>query len=132
MINHVSTIKSNMMDRRSLAKYGESLAAAYLGKNGYKILEKNFNSHYGEIDIVAIDSNTLVFVEVKTRYSFEFGKPEESITKRKLYLVGRTGQYYKLTHEGVPDLLRIDAVLIEINGEGKTTRLELIKNAEIP
>lgn len=119
------------MNRQNLARLGEEKAKQYLLSKGYKILEKNFRSRYGEIDIVALDKDTLVFVEVKTRYSEEYGKPEEAITKRKLHLVARTGQFYKLTHKNLPDLLRIDAVLIEMDPGGQIDRCELIQNAEL-
>lgn len=119
------------MNNQNLARLGEEKARKYLLSKGYKILEKNFRSRYGEIDIVALDNNTLVFVEVKTRYSEDYGKPEEAITKRKLRMVARTGQFYKLTHKNLPDLLRIDAVLIEMTPDGKIKRCELIKNAEL-
>lgn len=115
-----------------MARLGEEKARKLLQQNNYQILQKNFRSRYGEIDIIAIDKDTLVFVEVKTRFSNDFGKPEEAITKRKLRMVAKTGQFYKLTHKNLPDLLRIDAVLIEVDLLGKVERIELIKNSEIP
>lgn len=84
-----------------MAKLGEEKAKRLLQQNNYKILERNFKSRYGEIDLIAIDKDTLVFVEVKTRFSIDYGKPEEAITKRKLRLVARTGEYYKLTHQNL-------------------------------
>jgi len=121
------------MNRQNLSRMGEEKAKQYLQSKGYTILEKNFKTNCGEIDIIAIDNNnekTLVFIEVKTRISEKYGKPEDAITKRKLKTIKKTGEYYSLLHDSLPKLLRIDAVLIEVNNN-KITRLELIKNAEV-
>lgn len=109
-------------------KQGEDIASDYLKKQGYKIIERNFKKRYGEIDIVAIDKDVLVFVEVKTRSSNQFGSPLESITPWKLKSVIKTAQYYKLTHKNLPDSLRIDAVSIKLSQEGSVNELELVKN----
>lgn len=119
------------MNRAQLAKYGEDKAASFLQNKGYKILNRNFKCKIGEIDIIAKDYDTLVFVEVKTRYITDQTKPEDSITKRKLWLIERTGEFYIQGHEGLPELLRIDAVLIELNLDDSIARLELIKNAHL-
>lgn len=68
---------------KSLGEHGENLAAQYLQKKGYKIVERNYRTRYGELDIVCLKKGHLVFVEVKTRRSTRFGLPEESITYRK-------------------------------------------------
>ena len=60
-------------ERRSLGKRGEELALSYLKKNGYKIIEQNYRSKLGEIDIIAQESGAFTFVEVKTRYTNRFG-----------------------------------------------------------
>ncbi|MEK7521645.1 MAG: YraN family protein [Patescibacteria group bacterium] len=102
------------MDNISSGKDGEDKAAKYLLSKGYKILERNFKAkRYGEIDIVAKDKNVLVFVEVKTRKTYEYGRPEEAFTKRKLALVARTGLYYKLLNPNTPELVRVDAVAVD-------------------
>lgn len=91
----------------------------FLQKQGYKIFEMNFKARYGEIDIVAIDTkadkgkDVLVFVEVKTRKTYEYGRPEEAVDPRKLRIVVRTGEYYKLLHPELPDLLRVDVVAVD-------------------
>ncbi|WP_276661388.1 YraN family protein, partial [Syntrophomonas wolfei] len=61
---------------RELGLWGEELAAQYLGKKGYKILERNFYTRYGELDLVCEKDDNIVFVEVKTRRSTRFGSPE--------------------------------------------------------
>ncbi|OGY13223.1 MAG: hypothetical protein A3A77_01460 [Candidatus Blackburnbacteria bacterium RIFCSPLOWO2_01_FULL_40_20] len=110
---------------------GEKAACELLQKQGYKILERNFRTRYGEIDIIALDfSNkleTLVFVEVKTRWNLDYGYPEEAVTPRKLRLVAQAAQFYKLTHPKTPDLLRIDVVAIEVEGD-RVVATRLIRN----
>ena len=75
----------------SVGKFGEDLALIYLKRQGYKIIERNFRIRGGEIDIIAQDNNTLVYIEVKTRTSHAFGLPEESpsriskLAKRRLF-----------------------------------------------
>ena len=111
-----------------LGKIGEDLATNYLKKNKYKIIEKNFRIQNGEIDIIAIDKKTLVFIEVKTRSSTIFGTPFEAITPRKINFITRTAEYYKSTHNDLPELLRIDAIAIIINPQENTNIIEHIEN----
>ncbi|MDO8599884.1 MAG: YraN family protein [bacterium] len=101
-------------DNISSGKRGERIAAIFLEKQGYKILEMNFKARYGELDIIALDGKTLVFVEVKTRKTYEYGRPEEAVNPRKLHMVVQTGQYYKLMHPELPDLLRVDVVAVDL------------------
>lgn len=108
-------------------KNGEDCAATYLIAKGYKIIERNFKKRYGEIDIIALDRDTLVFVEVKTRSSNAFGYPLESITPWKLKTVIKTAEYYVLTHKNLPKRLRIDAISIMLSGN-ETPLIEHIEN----
>jgi len=110
-----------------IASFGEDKACELLRKLGYKIIERNFRKGYGEIDIIALHKNTLVFVEVKTRTSNSFGSPLESITPWKLKSLIKTAQYYKMTHRNLPESLRIDAVSVILNGN-EVQNIELIKN----
>ena len=66
-----------------LGQKGEELAVAFLKQRGYSIIQRNFKTSLGEIDIIAKDKETLVFVEVKTRESLEYGQPFESVTMAK-------------------------------------------------
>lgn len=112
----------------NIGSFGEQIASDFLRKKGYTILEKNFKKRYGEIDIVALDNDVLVFIEVKTRTSNQFGSPLEAITPWKLQVVIRSAQYYKLTHKNLPDLMRIDAVSVQLSPDGKMEDIELVKN----
>jgi len=115
------------MSTRDLGKQGEEIATELLEKNGYQILQKNFRCKIGEIDIIALDQNTLVFVEVKTRWTKEYGLPEEAITPWKIRKIARVGEYYKLMHPKLPELLRIDAVCIDLSN-GLPGTAKIIKN----
>ena len=106
---------SQALHKKLLGNTGESIATSYLQRKGYRIIERNFKARYGEIDIICIYQNTLVFVEVKTRIGQEFGLPEESVTPRKLREVVKTAQYYLAAHTGLPENLRIDVIGIELN-----------------
>lgn len=115
------------MSTLTAGRAGEEAALRLLQIRGYKVLARNFRSKFGEIDIVAQDGNILVFVEVKTRWSKEYGYPEEAVTPQKLRSIVRTSEYYKLTHPNTPDLMRVDVVAVEVEGnQAKAARI--IKN----
>ena len=71
------------MNTRSVGNKGEDIAAAYLKKHGYTIVERNYNCRFGEIDIIAKQNSYIVFVEVKARSSTAFGMPREAVDWRK-------------------------------------------------
>jgi len=120
------------MKNQNIGKIGEEIAAKFLEKNKFKIIERNFKKRYGEIDIIAVDSteknSVLVFIEVKTRTSGEYGSPLEAITYWKLKSLIKAAQYYKLTHRNLPDGLRIDAVSVRIGQNGDMENIEHVKN----
>ena len=111
---------------RKLGLVGERIAVKLLQQKGYRILKKNFQSKLGEIDIVALDGDTLVFIEVKTRWTKEYGPPEEAVTPRKIRSIIKTGQYFKLLHPKLPEALRIDVVTVDFTKNKGDVRL--IKN----
>lgn len=117
-----------MKNKTQIGSLGEEIAASYLKKNNYKIIERNFKKRYGEIDIIAIHTDTLVFIEVKTRNSDEFGTPLEAITYRKLSILIKTAQFYKLSHPKLPDRLRIDAIAINLFEDNNAKKIEHVKN----
>ncbi len=117
----------NMLNQDE-GKRGEEIAAEYLKKQGFKIIDRNFRIRGGEIDIVALDSDTLVFIEVKTRRSTEFGTPLEAISYWKIKSLIKTAQFYKMKHPKLPELMRIDAVAIILDRENNPTSIELVKN----
>lgn len=97
----------------------------YLSGKGYEIIERNFRSSFGEIDIIAIKDNKLIFIEVKTRWSLKFGKPEEAVNQSKLWKIAKTGEYYSMLHPELPKSLRIEVVAVEII-EGKLKAIRII------
>ncbi|NLC70558.1 MAG: YraN family protein [Desulfuromonadaceae bacterium] len=81
-------------ERLSLGKWGEETAASYLQAQGMKIIERNYRTPLGEIDLIAHHKKNLVFVEVKTRRSNLFGVPQEAVGKRKQHQIIRAAQWY--------------------------------------
>ncbi len=69
--------------KKLLGRRGEIEAQKFLKKKGFKILEKNFKTHFGEIDLIAKIDNTIVFIEVKARSSDVFGMPSEAVNSKK-------------------------------------------------
>jgi putative endonuclease len=86
------------MDTRTLGSAGEKLAEQFLRKQGYKILERNYRKKFGEIDIIARHRRAVVFVEVKTRSSVDFGLPEESVKPDKLRRIEKAAEFYLISH----------------------------------
>jgi putative endonuclease len=117
------------MNRKEVGVLGEKLARNFLKKKGYKILETNFRCREGEIDIVAKHKDYLVFVEVRTKTSTQFGTPEESVTFMKKERLVNLALAYINSHQDLPLSWRIDFVAVELNDKGKADRIELIENA---
>lgn len=116
------------MSTQQTGNYGEDLACEYLKKQGYKILERNYRIRGGEIDIVAMDGNTLVFVEVKARWSHEYGPPSESMTPWKIKYLVKTAQFYVLKIGWGDKEYRLDFVSIDFVENRENPKIELIKN----
>lgn len=114
--------------RVNLGKLGEQKAVKYLQKQGYKVLERNFHSRFGEIDIIVDKQDSLIFVEVKTRWSKKYGLPEEAVTPRKISSIIKTGQYYKILHPKTPDLMRVDLIAIELDSSGNFQSMRHLVN----
>jgi putative endonuclease len=107
---------------------GEQVAATFLEKKGYKIIDRNFRKKYGEIDIIAVYKNTLVFIEVKTRTSTDFGTGFEAISPWKLRLLMKTGQLYRVLHPRLPESLRIDAISVLLSKSGEVETIEHLES----
>jgi len=117
------------MKRRDVGILGEKLARDFLKKRGYRIWETNYRCPEGEIDIVARHKESLVFIEVRTKRSLEFGSPEESITPTKMERLRAVVAHYRQTHDNLPSSWRIDVVAVEMGAKDKPLRIELIENA---
>ena len=116
-----------MDNRRSLGDRGEDMAAAHLKKQGYKILERNYRTPIGEIDLVARHQGVLVIIEVKTRRSRRFGSPQEAVHPAKQERLRNLAEYY-LQQQGLGEVtVRFDVVGI-LWQEGKA-QVEVIAGA---
>lgn len=113
-------------EKRKFGDEGEEIAAKFLEKKGYTIVEKNFLVRQGEIDIIAISpEKTLVFVEVKTRRNTTFGTPLESISFQKSQKIIAAVERYLQKHPEYENEIRIDAIGILFPGP----EIEHIENA---
>lgn len=117
------------MNKKALGKVGERQACRLLKKQGYRILDTNYRSRLGEIDIVALDQNTLVFIEVKTRTVLSFGQPEEGVNLAKQRKLQKLASQYLVEKKFADIDYRFDIIGILINQTGKVKHIELIKNA---
>ncbi len=99
-----------MTYQKKIGDQGESIAAVYLREKGYLVLEEKYHSVYGELDLIALDREDVVFVEVKTRTSTRFGFPEMSVTPDKLEKIRKTGLMWLQSHPEVPDDWRIEVI----------------------
>src|SRR3989344_5394776 len=112
------------MSTINFGNYGEDLAIKYLKNLGYKILERNFRIRGGEIDIVAKDGDYLVFVEVKARWSHEYGLPVESITPWKIKALLKTALFYCVKIKWGDRPYRIDMVSIDFADDRDNPKIE--------
>ena len=88
------------VNKRKIGSKYEALAAEYLQKKGYRIVERNFRSPFGEIDIIAEKDGVIVYVEIKYRSSMRYGDPLEAVDFRKQRIITKVAWYYLLTHGG--------------------------------
>ena len=100
-----------MKHNQRIGKWGEETAVEYLVERGYEIIARNTRTPYGEIDIVARQSDNTIFAEVKTRTSNKMGLPEESITPRKREHMLNAAEHYAVEHE--IDHWQIDVISVE-------------------
>lgn len=116
--------------RHVVGKAGEESAVQYLCQQGYQILERNYRCRFGEIDLIARDGRTLVFIEVKTRRSQTFGPAAAAVTLEKQRHLVKASQVYLIQQRKAYELCRFDVVTIELNAQ--KPRIELIKDAFQP
>lgn len=113
--------------RMSTGKRGEELAAVYLTEKGYRIIERNYRCSFGEIDIVAEEGGTLVFVEVKSRRSDAYGEPQLAVGHRKQQKLSRIALHYVQERRWSHRPARFDVVAVKLLPSG--CRIEIIPNA---
>jgi putative endonuclease len=132
VVSGVSKTPKKALDRLARARIGEEAAARLLASRGYKILQRNYRGRGGEIDIIARQGKELVFVEVKSRSSGEFGTPAQGVGKIKQRKLAGLAQAYvaaRLRRE-VP--WRFDIVEVWLTPQGKLSRTNLLPGAFRP
>jgi len=107
--------------------HGEAVASTVLVERGYRIVERNFRSRWGELDVVAYDGTTLVFVEVKARRGARFGEPAYAVDRRKQRRLVRLAQQYLVRRKLGEPLCRFDIVIVDERPDGPW--VEVIPNA---
>ena len=101
--------------QQQVGRQGEDIAADYLQIKGYQILDRNYHSRFGEVDLVAEKDGVIVFVEVKARTNNRFGLPEESVTPEKLEKIYDTALFWLQEHPELPDDWRVDVIAIQLD-----------------
>jgi putative endonuclease len=115
------------MEKKALGRKGEELALRFLKKKGYRVLERNYVCKMGEMDIIATEKDTLVFVEVKTRTSTTFGPPQLAVNPTKQMQLSKVALNF-LKQKNLEDVkARFDVVAILLGQKGE--EIELIKDA---
>ena len=107
------------LQRRQTGQTGEEIAARFLHRKGFRILERNYRCDVGEIDLIAEDRGTVVFVEVKTRKSLASGAPEEAVDREKRRKIIRAAQRYLQPWSRWPQHVRFDVVGIELGEDDR-------------
>lgn len=112
----------------NLGRYGEGLACAYLEKKGYSILKRNFYTRMGEVDIIATQADTLIFVEVKTRIGRRAGNPYEAVSAKKLHTIRKVGWLYLHITASKYANLRVDVISIVLKSDFTLSGLDHFEN----
>ena len=114
---------------KSIGFYGEDLSANFLEKEGYSILEKNFNCSSGEIDIIAMKDEIISFIEVKSRFSNSFGNPKESVTCFKQGRIINVAKYYLHIKKLYNYYIRFDVIEVNFHIDSSKYELNFLKDA---
>jgi len=115
------------MEKKELGKKGEEVAIRFLKKSGYRILSRNYVCKLGEIDVIAKEKDTLVFVEVKTRTSTTFGPPQLAVNPTKQMQLSKVALSFLKEKQLEDAKARFDVVAILLRSKGE--EIELIKDA---
>ncbi len=107
-----------MRAKDAVGRYGENVAASYLARAGWEVVDRNWRGPSGEVDIVALDGSELVVVEVKTRSGDGFGHPAEAVTPAKLARLRRLAAQWLDAHDLHPASVRIDVIAVRTSRRG--------------
>ena len=119
--------RGRRLSKRSSGAWGEEMALRYLLGRGYELVERNYRTRYGELDVILRDGDTLVFVEVKLRRGTGFGGPLEAVTPRKQAKIRSLAEQYLLDRDPSFDAVRFDVVGILVARD--EPRLQHVKDA---
>ena len=122
-------LKVPLSPKARVGAQGEAMAAAYLQRQGYAIIERNYRCPEGEVDVVARERDTLVFVEVRTRRGSGMGTPQESVTAAKRERLIAVAQRFLLEHPESPADWRIDLIAIQMGQGGRSPHIEHLRHA---
>jgi len=113
-----------------IGKLGETLAGEFLSSNGCKVIDKNFYTRFGEIDLIAQKADEILFIEVKTRTSNKFGYPESAVGKEKIdHLLKAVKIYMRI--KNISSYWRLDTISVELDIEKRNARIRWFKNVSI-
>jgi len=115
--------------RQHIGKLGEKIAETFLISRGFLILDRNFSTPFGEIDLIAEQNGYIVFLEVKTRISERFGPPLSSITRTKQRHILKNCQFYLKRFGLYGRPCRIDAIAVSLDTRRELRALKHVKNA---
>jgi putative endonuclease len=112
----------------AFGKRSEEIAAQYLCSKGYRILERNYRTPRGELDLIAKDGDVLVFIEVKARRGVRFGEPQWAVDERKRQHLIKASLFYLSRKKIQNHCCRFDIVVVREDRQGQPS-IELIQNA---
>lgn len=117
--------------RKDLGALGEQLGVTYLQEHGFLVIDRNFTTHWGELDLIAKKDKCVYFVEVKTKIGDKKGKPYEAVTYRKLQNLKRSINMYLLKNDYKTYKLSICVLSIELNPDKSVKEMKFFENVEL-
>lgn len=117
-----------MNHNQKIGAFGEQLAAQFLIKRGYKILNRNLKTSFKELDIVAFLDGLLVFVEVKTRTNNKLGLAEDMLSSKKIYNFKQAVNIYLNTKKTRHNNIRFDFIAVDLNIVSKIAKIKHFKD----
>ena len=123
------SIESRKGATGTTGRLGETVAARHLERRGYTILDTNYRKRFGEVDIVARQGATIVFVEVKTRRSRVYGTPLEAVDGRKQRQLSRIAADYLAVHRLESAAARFDVIAVTLGPDDQAVAIDHITNA---
>lgn len=125
------TTKLSILSNRAFGNIGEDIAESFLKEQGYRIIERNYNTRRGEIDIIAGKDEIIAFIEVKTRSTTDYGRPEEAVTPKKKRSISRAAYYYISSHNNLKTSFRADIISIILSETHKPEITHIINAFEL-